>query len=74
MLIQWIIRLFKKYIFNPHVHDWKFDKTFQSNTSVGRLTASRTYSIYICKDCGKIVEVINDLPLRLLIRNKESDI
>ena len=59
MLINLIIRLFKKYIFLPHKHEYQFDKTIQSHTNACGMTAEGTKIIYKCTTCGKVIEVNN---------------
>ncbi len=57
MIINLIIKIFKKYIYTPHEHTWVFDRQIQTYSCVGILTAEGTKSIYICSGCKKIQQV-----------------
>lgn len=53
MLVNKLKELFKKFIYTPHVHDYRFDRKEQTYTSVMDIETRGTVIVYKCK-CGAL--------------------
>lgn len=53
-LVEIIQTFFKKYIYAPHQHDWKFDTIIKGHVSVMGLETDTQDIVYKCTGCGEV--------------------
>lgn len=54
-LVELLSKGFTKFIWQPHRHNWVFERSHNRHTEVMGLTSDGTEFLYKCSGCGKII-------------------